>query len=60
MQQKYVEVVKQFGTHFTTEVVMGAKAVQEFRFRNSDIDRFQAQGLNVKVCIFIKLKKSTN
>ncbi|XP_052065031.1 uncharacterized protein LOC127704847 [Mytilus californianus] len=48
IQQRYIQLVEQFGTHYTTEVVMGAKAVQEFRFKNSDLDRFQSVGLSVK------------
>ena len=50
MQQKYIQLIQRFGTHYTTEVVMGAKAVQELRFWNSDLDRFQSEGLDVKVC----------
>lgn len=49
IQQRYIQVVEQFGTHYTTEVVMGAKAVQEFRFKNSDLDRFQSVGISAKV-----------
>ena len=49
IQQMYINVVEQFGTHYTTEVVMGAKATQELRFKNSDIDRFQSVGISAMV-----------
>lgn len=49
IQQLYIQVIEQFGTHFTTEVVMGAKAVQEFKFKNSDLDIFQSVGISAKV-----------
>lgn len=49
IQQLYIQVIQQFGTHYTTEVVMGAKAVQEFKFKNSDLDRFQSIGISAKV-----------
>lgn len=49
IQSLYIRVIEQFGTHYTTEVVMGAKAVQEFRFKNTDLDRFQSVGVSAKV-----------
>lgn len=49
IQQLYIQVIEQFGTHYTTEVVMGAKAVQEFKFKNSDLDIFQSVGISAKV-----------
>lgn len=49
IQNLYIRVIEQFGTHYTTEVVMGAKAVQEFRFKNTDLDRFQSVGVSAKV-----------
>ncbi|XP_052065033.1 uncharacterized protein LOC127704848 [Mytilus californianus] len=49
IQQMYINVVEQFGTHYSTEVVMGAKAVQELRFKNSDVDRFQSVGISAMV-----------
>ncbi|CAC5417204.1 unnamed protein product [Mytilus coruscus] len=50
IQRLYVKVIEEFGTHYATEVVMGAKAVQELRFKNSDLDRFKSLGVSVKVC----------
>lgn len=49
IQRLYVKVIEEFGTHYATEVVMGAKAVQELRFKNSDLDRFKSLGVSVKV-----------
>ncbi|VDI56089.1 Hypothetical predicted protein [Mytilus galloprovincialis] len=49
IQQMYINLVEQFGTHYTTEVVMGAKATQELRFKNSDVDRFQSVGISAMV-----------
>jgi hypothetical protein len=39
----YIRVIEEFGTHFTTDVVMGAKAIQEVKFKNSDLDRLSSQ-----------------
>ncbi|KAJ8302809.1 hypothetical protein KUTeg_019205 [Tegillarca granosa] len=49
MQRLYLQVIEDFGTHYTTQVVMGAKAINEIRFRTSDLDRLSAEGINAKV-----------
>ncbi|XP_076091692.1 perforin-like protein 1 [Mytilus galloprovincialis] len=56
IQSLYIRVIEQFGTHYTTEVVMGAKAVQEFRFKNTDLDRFQSVGVSAKVAAQMSVK----
>ncbi|CAC5408189.1 unnamed protein product [Mytilus coruscus] len=56
VQQLYIQVIEQFGTHYTTEVVMGAKAVQESKFKNSDLDKFQSVGISAKVAAQMSAK----
>ncbi|CAC5400661.1 unnamed protein product [Mytilus coruscus] len=57
IQQLYIQVIEQFGTHYTTEVVMGAKAVQESKFKNSDLDTFQSVGISAKVAAQMSVKQ---
>ncbi|XP_052092455.1 uncharacterized protein LOC127728916 [Mytilus californianus] len=57
IQQLYIQVIEQFGTHYTTEVVMGAKAVQEFKFKNSDLDKFQSVGISAKVAAQVSVNQ---
>ena len=50
MQERYMDVIKDFGTHYSTEVVMGAKAVQEIKLRNSDVEKMETEGVSARVC----------
>ena len=52
VQNLYIRVIEEFGTHFTTDVVMGAKAIQEVKFKNSDLDRLSSEGISASVRIF--------
>ncbi|KAK3101541.1 hypothetical protein FSP39_004322 [Pinctada imbricata] len=49
IQELYTEVLREFGTHYATEVVMGAKAVQSLEMKNSDLDKMAAEGISAKV-----------
>ncbi|CAC5408183.1 unnamed protein product [Mytilus coruscus] len=57
IQELYIQVIEQFGTHYTTEVVMGAKAVQESKFKNSDLDKFQSDGISAEVAAKMSVKQ---
>ncbi|KAK3102394.1 hypothetical protein FSP39_011100 [Pinctada imbricata] len=48
-QDLYVDVLKDFGTHYTTEVVMGAKSVQSMTFQSSDVEKMASEGISAMV-----------
>lgn len=49
LQEMYINLVREFGTHYTTEVVMGAKAVQQLTFSKSDLSKLESEGISAKV-----------
>ncbi|XP_062618474.1 uncharacterized protein LOC134280055 [Saccostrea cucullata] len=49
LQEMYVNFIREFGTHYTTQVVMGAKAVQQLTFSNSDLSKLESEGISAKV-----------
>nr|XP_034328407.1 uncharacterized protein LOC117689954 [Crassostrea gigas] len=49
LQEMYINLVREFGTHYTTEVVMGAKAVQQLTFSRSDLSKLESEGISSKV-----------
>ncbi|XP_061194763.1 uncharacterized protein LOC133202916 [Saccostrea echinata] len=49
LQDMYLNFIREFGTHYTTQVVMGAKAVQQLTFSNSDLSRLESEGISAKV-----------
>lgn len=49
LQDMYINLVREFGTHYTTEVVMGAKAVQQLTFSKSDLSKLESEGISAKV-----------
>ena len=53
MQERYIDVIKEFGTHYSTEVVMGAKAVQEIKFQNSDVEKMASEGISARVGYYV-------
>lgn len=55
LQEMYINLVREFGTHYTTEVVMGAKAVQQLTFSKSDLSKLESEGIGAKVKKPLKL-----
>lgn len=49
LQEMYINLIREFGTHYTTEVVMGAKAVQQLIFSKSDLSKLESEGISAKV-----------
>ena len=49
LQEMYLNFIQEFGTHYTTEVVMGAKAVQQLTFSKSDLSKLESEGISAKV-----------
>ena len=49
LQEMYLNFIHEFGTHYTTEVVMGAKAVQQLTFSKSDLSKLESEGISAKV-----------
>ncbi|XP_065924958.1 uncharacterized protein [Magallana gigas] len=49
LQEMYISLIREFGTHYTTEVVMGAKAVQQLTFLKSDLSKLESEGISAKV-----------
>ncbi|XP_022337633.2 uncharacterized protein LOC111133481 [Crassostrea virginica] len=49
LQEMYLNFIQEFGTHYTTEVVMGAKAVQQLTFSKSDLSKLESEGISSKV-----------
>lgn len=49
LQEMYINIIREFGTHYTTEVVMGAKAVQQLTFLKSDLSKLESEGISAKV-----------
>ncbi|XP_062601466.1 uncharacterized protein LOC134263170 [Saccostrea cucullata] len=49
LQEMYLNFIREFGTHYTTQVVMGAKAVQQLTFDKSDLSRLESEGISAKV-----------
>lgn len=49
LQEMYINLIREFGTHYTTEVVMGAKAVQQLTFLKSDLSKLESEGISAKV-----------
>lgn len=59
LQEMYINLVREFGTHYTTEVVMGAKAVQQLTFSKSDLSKLESEGISAKVKKPLKLLEFT-
>lgn len=55
LQEMYINLVREFSTHYTTEVVMGAKAVQQLTFSKSDLSKLESEGISAKVKKPLKL-----
>ncbi|XP_062602269.1 uncharacterized protein LOC134263931 [Saccostrea cucullata] len=49
LQEMYLNFIREFGTHYTTQVVMGAKAVQQLTFAKSDLSKLESEGISAKV-----------
>jgi hypothetical protein len=49
LQEMYLDFIREFGTHYTTQVVMGAKAVQQLTFSKSDLSKMESEGISAKV-----------
>ncbi|XP_061194766.1 uncharacterized protein LOC133202919 [Saccostrea echinata] len=49
LQDMYLNFIREFGTHYTTQVVMGAKAVQQLTFSNSDLSKLESEGISAEV-----------
>ncbi|XP_048745128.1 uncharacterized protein LOC125658081 isoform X2 [Ostrea edulis] len=49
LQEMYLNFIGEFGTHYTTQVVMGAKAVQQLTFSKSDLSKMESEGISAKV-----------
>ncbi|XP_061180167.1 uncharacterized protein LOC133188680 [Saccostrea echinata] len=51
LQDMYLNFIREFGTHYTVEVVMGAKAVQQLTFSSSDLSKLESEGISAKVAV---------
>ncbi|XP_048745195.2 uncharacterized protein LOC125658102 [Ostrea edulis] len=49
LQEMYLNFIQEFGTHYTTQVVMGAKAVQQLTFSKSDLSKMESEGISATV-----------
>jgi outer membrane protein assembly factor BamB len=47
----YLDFVRDFGTHYTSEMLFGAKFVRTLEFDTADSDNLTAQGVNVQAAV---------
>ena len=48
-KEPYMDLIKEFGTHYTTEVTMGAKALQQVQIDKATVETSIQEGNSLKV-----------